>query len=54
MNKIKVYVDGKRKFSWCGLVWKYNKKTEMITFRNPVKDKSNVSVTYDVHLKEHI
>ena len=46
MNKIKVYINGKRKFSWFGLVWKYDKIEASVIFRKPPKGGNSISVVY--------
>lgn len=51
-HKIKVYVDGKRKFSWFGFVWRYDQTKGIVVFRKPLKYESYVVVTYDVHLNK--
>ena len=46
MSKIKVYINGKRKFSWFGLVWKYDRVEASVIFRKPPKDENSISVVY--------
>jgi len=46
-NKIKVYIDGKRKFSWKGLIWKYDKKRQAVTFRKIIRADQHVTIEWE-------
>lgn len=43
---MKVYINGKRKFSLFGLRWKYDKNLNMIIFRKPLKRNDRLSFEY--------